>query len=325
MADDAAGVRIIGRADWSDSAGPRFCWSGTTIAARFTGASVGVRLRDGGNHFHVTLDGEVLPVLAAVPAQEHYPLASNLSAGPHELVLHRRTEAFVGETQLLGLALEPGGTLLPPPPPAARRLELVGDSITCGYGIEGADQYEPFSPTTENHYLAFGAVTARALGAEAVSIAWSGKGLVRDWRGDTRLAIPELHERVLADRATPWDFGRWIPDAVIINLGTNDFGPGDPGPVFGEAYRAFVARVRARYPRAHILCTLGPLMSEPQVARARAYLAPLLDAGHPRVSHLEFPRQDGSLGYGCDYHPSRATHRAMADRLVPELRRLLGW
>jgi lysophospholipase L1-like esterase len=325
MADDPAGVRIIGRADWSDPAGPRFCWSGTTIAARFTGSSVGVRLRDGGNYFHVTLDGDALPVLAAGPAQEHYPLAANLSPGPHELLLHRRTEAFVGETQLLGLTLAPAGTLLPPPPPADRRLELVGDSITCGYGIEGADQYEPFSPATENHHLAFGAVAARALGAEAVSIAWSGKGLVRDWKGDPRLSIPELYERVLADRTTPWDFGRSVPDAVVINLGTNDFGPGDPGPVFGETYRTFVARVRSRYPRARILCTLGPLMSAPQVTSARAYLAPLLEGGEPGISLLEFPRQDGSLGYGCDRHPSRATHQAMAGQLVPELRRLLGW
>jgi lysophospholipase L1-like esterase len=323
MADDPAGVRIIGRADWSDPAGPRFCWSGTTIAARFTGTSIGVRLRDSGNHFHVTLDGNALPVLAAAPWQERYPLASGLSPGPHELVLHRRTEAFVGETQFLGLELAADGALLPPPAPATRRLELVGDSITCGYGLEGADQYEPFSPATENHHLAFGAVTARALGAEAVSIAWSGKGLVRDWKGDTALAIPDLYERALAERPAPWDFARWTPDAVIINLGTNDFGPGDPGAVFGDTYRTFVARVQARYPRAHVLCTLGPLMSTPQVERARTYLGPVLAI--PGVSYLEFPRQDGSLGYGCDFHPSRATHQAMADRLVPALRGLLDW
>jgi hypothetical protein len=65
------------------------------------------------------------------------------------------------------------------------------------------------------------------------------------------------------------------------------------------------------------------------VARAQGYLAPVLDgaraAGDARISSLEFPIQDGSLGYGCDWHPSRATNRAMADRLVAELRGRLGW
>jgi lysophospholipase L1-like esterase len=319
----SSGVRIIGRSEESDPAGPRFSWSGTTIAARFTGSSIGVRLRDPGNHFHVTLDGAALPVLATTASQELYPLATNLSPGPHELRLHRRTEAFVGETQLLGLELDPRGSLLPPPPPAARRLEFIGDSITCGYGIEGADQYEPFTPATENHFLSYGALAARALDAEATTVAWSGKGLVRDWRGDTRLQMLELHERALAERPAPWDFARWTPDAVVINLGTNDFGPGDPGPVFAEAYRALVTRVRSNHPDVRILCTLGPLMSAPQVERARAYLAPLLTL--PGLSYLEFPRQDGSLGYGCDYHPSHATHQAMADRLTAELRDRLGW
>jgi lysophospholipase L1-like esterase len=326
---DATGVRLIGRADWSDPAGPRFCWSGTTLVARFSGSSVGVRLRDSGNFFEVSLDGAPLPVLAASADQQDYPLAAGLTGGPHELVLHRRTEAFVGETQFLGLILAAGGALLPPPPPAARRLEFVGDSITCGYGVEGADQYAPFTPATENHQLAFGALTARALGAEAITIAYSGKGLVRDFGGETGTPMPVLYERVLLERDAPWDFTRWTPDAVVINLGTNDFGAGDPGPGFGDAYRRFLARVRSHHPRAQIVCTLGPVMSREQVARAHGYLAPVLDAaraaGDERIAYLEFPVQDGRLGYGCDWHPSRATNRAMADRLVDELRRLLGW
>src|SRR4051812_14494366 len=259
MIDDAArAVRIIGRADWSDPAGPRFCWSGTSVVARFSGSSIGVRLRDGGNHFQPVLDGVELPVLAATAEQDSYPLASGLRAGAHELVLHRRTEAFVGETQFLGLILDEGAALLAPPAPAARRLQFIGDSITCGYGIDAADQYERFSPATENHYRAFGALAARALGAEAVTVAYSGKGLYRNFGGDTVEPMPELHERVLLERRDRWDFTRWTPDAVVINLGTNDFGPGDPGPRFGEAYRAFLARLKANHPGAHILCTLGP-------------------------------------------------------------------
>src|SRR3954464_8519319 len=108
MIDAAPARRIIGRGAWRTPAGPRFCWSGTSVVARFSGSSIGVRLRDGGNYFQPVLDGVELPILAATADQDSYPLASGLRAGAHELLLHRRTEAFVGETQLLGLSLDPG-------------------------------------------------------------------------------------------------------------------------------------------------------------------------------------------------------------------------
>jgi lysophospholipase L1-like esterase len=324
-----SGVRFVGRVDRSDPAGPRFSWPGTSIVARFTGSTIGVRLRDPGNFFQVFVDGMPQPVLAAASGKESYPIASGLAAGPHELLLHRRTEAFVGETQFLGLVLDPGGALLAPPPPAQRRLEFVGDSITCGYGVDGPDMSCPFTPATENHYLAFGAVAARALQAEAISVAYSGKGLYRNLGGDTGATMPMLYDRINVDRAARWDFAGWTPDAVIINLGTNDFGMGDPGMGYGDAYRAFLQRVRGLYPKAHLLCTLGPMMNGTQVAQARGYLMPVLDtlqaAGDTRVSYLEFPMQDGSTGFGCDWHPSKGTNQQMADKLVAELRRLLAW
>ncbi len=41
----AAGVRWIGRVDASDASGPRFAWSGTGFAARFSGTSISVNLK----------------------------------------------------------------------------------------------------------------------------------------------------------------------------------------------------------------------------------------------------------------------------------------
>jgi hypothetical protein len=68
------------------------------------------------------------------------------------------------------------------------------------------------------------------------------------------------------------------------------------------------------------------VMPEEQVRRARAYLESTITAlSAPRLAYLEFPRQDGTLGYGSDWHPSAATHSRMADQLTAELRRLLGW
>jgi lysophospholipase L1-like esterase len=318
-------ARIIGRVDESDPAGPRFSWPGTRVVARFDGTAVAVRLHDPGNRFDVELDGKALPVLRAHPGRQRYQLAAGLPSGPHDLILHRRTEASFGETRLLGLDVD--GAILPPPPPAARRLEFIGDSITCGWGLEAADRFTAATADNENHARTFAALTARALAADAITIAWSGKGLVRNYAGDSVETIPVLHDRTLAERAQPrWDFTRFVPHAVVINLGSNDFAHGDPGPAFATAYQSLLRAVRTHYPDAFLLAALGPVMPEEQVRRARAYLESTITAlSAPRLAYLEFPRQDGTLGYGSDWHPSAATHSRMADQLTAELRRLLGW
>src|SRR6266542_945376 len=188
----APAVRFIARVDRTDPAGARFDWSGSTILARFTGSSIGVRLSGKANYFDVRIDGTLQPTLVTSADKQAYPLASNLAAGPHELSVFRRTEARQGETTFMGLILDPAGALLPPPPPSGRRLEIVGDSTTCGYGDEGKDANCPFTPATENYDVAYGAVAARVVGAELITIAWSAKGMYRNFAGDMNETMPVL-------------------------------------------------------------------------------------------------------------------------------------
>jgi len=55
-----------------------------------------------------------------------------------------------------------------------------GDSITAGYGLDGANASCSVSQDNSNHYLTYGAVAARALSAELHAIAWSGIGMYRN-------------------------------------------------------------------------------------------------------------------------------------------------
>ncbi len=48
-----------------------------------------------------------------------------------------------------------------------------------------------------------------------------------------------------------WDFSLYQPHVVVINLGTNDFGPADPGTPFETAYVSFVQAIRTKYPDTH--------------------------------------------------------------------------
>ncbi|HEY0706046.1 MAG TPA: hypothetical protein VGG33_04580, partial [Polyangia bacterium] len=190
--------RYVGRMDFGDSKGPRFAWSGSGVVARFSGTSVGVKL-GGGQQYTVVLDGKVLPTLKP-SSSALVPLAAGLTPDSHVIELYRRTEAEGGESQFLGFEFGGGGTLLAPPPAPARRLEVIGDSISTGFGIEGVHPCN-FSFDTQNHYLTYGAVAARALGAELITTAWEGKGLVCNvGDGPCTNPLPTYYDRTLPNR-----------------------------------------------------------------------------------------------------------------------------
>lgn len=321
-------MQFVGRFDFSDKDHPRFAWPASSIVARFVGRGLRVRLKDRGySELQVVLDGVPSRVLSTNPLRDTYDIASGLTDGPHDLVLVKRTEARLGELQFLGF--DPGGALVSPGQAPARRVEFIGDSITAGYGDEGPGvNCNGNVLAFENEFLAYGGVAARMLNAERVTLAWSGR---------TTEEMTDLYERTLPGHAdSRWDFRQWTPDAVVINLGTNDFNHGDPGQAtFARSYRALVERVRALYPNTQIVCAVGPMLTDSYppgvhaLTHTRAYIAGIVSAarakGDTRISFLEFPTQDLANGMGCDYHPSLKTHRLMGEQLAAALRERLGW
>ena len=316
-------VHWVGRHDASDPGHVRMGWSGVGAVLRFAGTGASVRLDDHGRYFTVLVDGALQPTLATSPGEQSYVLASGLPDGEHTLELYRRTEGSFGATTVLGFDLE--GELLAPPP-VQRRIEIIGDSITAGYGNEGVAPCS-FSAETENHYLTYGALAARTLGAELSTIAWSGKGVVYNYADDVFEPLPQVYDRLLAAEPTAWDFS-WQPDVVVINLGTNDFSTGNDPPegVFVPAYVELLAHLRAVYPDAFILA-VAPSLFGAEVALVAGYLQSAVDqrhlAGDAEVGFADINVQ--WIGSGCDGHPSLATHAGMAMRLTSELQAQLGW
>jgi lysophospholipase L1-like esterase len=323
------GVRFVGRYDGCVANVVRFAWSGSGFVARFDGTGLGVQLRGPTNYFTVLVDGALQPTLITVNnADQTYPLAIGLAAGEHVVELYRRTEASSGATSVVAVTVESGQLLAPPAAPA-RLIEVVGDSISCGYGNEGTAPCG-FTQDTENHYLSYGALLARSLGAELSTVAWSGKGVVVNFGGGGNELIPLVYERVVpTEKRSLWNF---VPQAqlVVVNLGTNDFSANtDPTEAaFVAGYTALLANVRSKYPAAYILCTNGPMLSGTDLtAKARPYIAEAVAArraaGDLNVEAYEMTTPNPTPG--CDSHPSLLTHQAMATELEAKVRPVLGW
>lgn len=337
-----AGPRWIGRVDLSDPAAPQFAWSGTGFVATVAGATISVKLKTVSSsdpvYFQPVIDGTAGSRFS-VTGEQTVTLATGLASGDHVVEVYRETEGRYGHTVFEGF---PDGTVKAPPPSPGRIIEIVGDSISAGYGDLGSEQHPnygpdpdggcPFTTATESAYTTYGAITARTLGADPSIIAMSGWGMYRDNQNNVSNVVPAVYADTLGPHTTPsWPFQPPLPQVVVINLGTNDFAMGDPGATaFEGAYTAFIATVRSKYPDAWIFCTVGPLLYGSGLAAAQTDIQAVVanaqnDGGDMKVQYLDFGQQNTSLGTGCQYHPNTTEHQAMADSLVAAIRTALGW
>ena len=184
----------------------------------------------------------------------------------------------------------------------------------------------------QSSYDSFVAVAARQLSASYTAIAASGRGVLRNFDGEGyNDTLPALYDRIMPrERAqVPQVDAKRSADAVILQLGTNDFVAGVPdAAAFNDAYAALLTRIHARHPRALLVMVVGPMLDDryPQ-PRARTLmkrwltqLASRMRATTPglRIDVLELGMQDGEPR-GCDDHPGPQTHQRLGEELATYL------
>jgi lysophospholipase L1-like esterase len=330
----AAGVRWVGRVDTTTPTAPRFGWSGTGFIAQFSGtgltAALSLTASSEKYNFKTVVDGTPQPAFTGPSTDNTYVLATGLAAGTHTVELYRQTEGGEGTATLTGLTVA-DGTLLDPPAGPSRLIEVIGDSITCGYGTLGtsADLNSPDCFPTESFWDAWGSVAARTLNAEVSTICASGRGVVQNYDGTMIGTVPLLYDLTLANSDTPkWDF-KIQPDAVVINLGTNDIHPSDPGAAFTSTYQSLLQTVRASYPHAYIIAILGPLLSGSQLTTIQGYIQAAVQAqiaaGDTRVEFFDQIQPQPSSAFACQYHPNATEQMVMGTQVATEIAAKLGW
>jgi lysophospholipase L1-like esterase len=336
------GLRWVGRVDATNPNAVRFAWQGAGLVATVNGTSIAVKLRTEGTptvYFQPVIDGKMATRFKVdTGADQTVTLASGLTATDHVVELYRDTEGMYGLSTFLGFT---SGTVKGAPAASGRLIEVVGDSISAGYGDLGSEPHPNWvaSPachwTADNStwYQSYAAVAGHAFGAEVSTIARSGWGMYRDLGGSTTGVLSSVYANALGtDNNAAWGF---VPKAsvVVINLGTNDWGTGDPGTPYETAYKSFITTIRSHYPDAWIFLTIGSMLSDPALSQVKSRLASVVAAftatGDQKLATFDLGTQnmgaDGSAPTGCDWHPNVADHLRMAGILQQQLSAKLGW
>lgn len=92
-------------------------------------------------------------------------------------------EGLFRKPEFRGFVLDKGCQLIEAPALPERKIEFIGNSITCGYGVESINMSDPFEDETENHWLTYANIVSDSLKAQHTSISRSGIGVYRNYNG----------------------------------------------------------------------------------------------------------------------------------------------
>ncbi|MDE6709070.1 MAG: hypothetical protein K2J76_01115, partial [Oscillospiraceae bacterium] len=205
----------------------------------------------------------------------------------------------------------------------AHSIEYIGDSVTCGYGIDN-DNFG-------NGSKSYAALVAERFDVDYSICACGGIGVYSAYtEGNTPnrdSLIGELYDKQAIDNEI-WDFSQQY-DLIVINMGSNDNvwvrGIDEREQRFGEAYYELIAQVREANPDSYIICSYGVLstgLMDEIRKQADKYSS---ENGDSKLYCFEYELQDIVRdGYGTNYHPSAKTHENMANALSDYISELLG-
>lgn len=338
-------VRVLGRSLFRDHV-RYLSWSCSGVEFLFTGSRLTAEIWTDWlldepwknvfqPYFAVFVNDEEVPQkrFAIEAGTNCYTVYESNSAHTVKIKILKLSEAAFSKTGIVSLSAD-GDTV--PTKPLLKRFEFIGDSITCGFGIEGKCAEEGFRTETENSYITYGAEVAKAFNADFNLISWSTIGV---YSSDSKEGaekpndgwiMPMLYdytdigiENVLGiSEHINWDFSSFVPDAVFVNLGTNDmsFTKGIPERVnaFKEAYKKFILHILEKNPTSEIFCVLGMMGGElyPAIEEAAA------EINDKKVHALALDGQLEADGIGSEKHPNFVTHKKAAEKIINTIHQL---
>jgi len=314
---------------------PKTWAPGSYITANFTGTYCDVILNDevryGSNYnfIQIIVDDTLIMRVKNTTESNVIRVSSNLSENKtHKIVICKDTESEIGYIEFVGLRCK---SLVSQDALPTRKIECIGNSITCGTGSDESYQTCAKDPANgsqwyyqHNAYYSYGARTARLLNAQWHLSSVSGIGLVKNCCTDT-VQMPYVFDKTnLKIDGLTWDFSQYVPDVLTICLGQND--GAQPQAKFCNAYVAFLKKIRVNYPNTQIILISSPMADATLIAQMKKYCNAVRDTmnsnGDSKVSTFFFSR---SWNAGCGGHPSIAQHADIANELTSYIKTIMNW
>ncbi len=339
-------IQYTGRISFANPERPAWNFPGIQIVASFEGTSLRMIAKPCSGYFIAQIDqAEPFKVAFRGERDSVVTLATALPNVVHTVKLMYAIEGYEFYPEFWGFVLDKGKKLVETPALPSRKIEFIGNSITCGYGNEGLKKEEGFDYATENHYYSYASITARNLEAQHWVVARSGIGAYRNYAGP-KTGNPESnmlaqYEYVgfawkpdLRKEATflseKWDFSRYQPDVVCINLGTNDLStPNYDLKLLKQNYQKLLKTVRQHNPKAKIVFLTGTMLYNKELELQKQLLdevaAEAKKAGDQEVYRFDMAPIAGNEWYGNDWHPNIYQDEKMAGELTAFLRSLMNW
>ncbi len=205
------------------------------------------------------------------------------------------------------------------------KIEFIGDSLTCGYGIE-AGSVGTFSTKTENFTKTYAYLTAERLNADYSVISFSGYGLLSGYtpngvinREDTVGKYYDKSALYYDGGKALWNFSSFVPDFVVINLGANDSTyctTFQRQQVFMTKYCDFIKQIRMKYPDAYIICALGDVNYSLYPAIEKAVENYRISENDYKIQSVVLEFRMGENEIVIDGHPGADSNKLASDSLT---------
>ncbi len=341
-------VKQLGRTYYSDKdilwcafsgTGAEFKFSGTKCTINIVGDSVSTT-SEVDNHARV-----------AIYVNDKRVVDEMLTKQENQFVVVDETEATNATIKIVKLSetamstfgigsIEVEGGKIEPTEKKELLIEFIGDSITCGYGVDDEDRDHHFSTTTEDVTRAYAYKTAQTLNADYSMVAISGYGIISGYSSDDKpvsnQTIPQYYDTLgftygdfgsEKPQDIKWDFSAAQPDIILVNLGTNDSsytkGKEDRIASFTEEYGKFIKTIREKNPDATIICSLGIMGAQLYSSIELAVNTYVEETGDENIELFKFSEQRQEDGHAADWHPTETTHIKAAGKLVEKIQEIL--
>lgn len=320
-----ARVARMGRTAETPEGALRFAYPGVRLSLAFRGRTLAFEAWSSGalSNLEAVVDGGPPKLIKLGKERGRHVLLEADKPGLHTVELMLRSETWQGVAVVAGF--ETDGRFEAAPVLPARKMLVLGDSVTCAAGVDRS--YDRKESAWTDPRRSYAMLAANALHAQVHLVCYGGRGLVRSWNKRTdEFNLPDFYELAIADAGAPvrWDHARYQPDLIVSAIGTNDFNGGAPDrAAYVATYVDLVRKLMRNHPRARIVLTEGAILNGEAKQTMQAYIAQTVqEIADPRVRAIASTHYPGDAD---DAHPTGPQHAEMARELVAQVKPLMGW